>query len=481
MSSRTEIRILLVDDNPAIHEDFRKILAPADPTSASLDEIEALLFDAPTPTAAETASYELVSATQGEEALRLVEAANAVDRPFALAFVDMRMPPGWDGVETIERIWRVDPRIQIVICSAHSDCSWSEVRARVGTSDSLLILKKPFDTIEVVQCAHALATKWTLARRLRAQIDELETSVASRTHELQQANTLLAEQMQERARMEVGLRLAQKLEAVGQLAAGIAHEINTPIQYVGDNLSFLQDSVGELVAMGTAMLAAASSARTEATAPLVGQLEGLAASADLTYLATAIPESLESLTGGVARIAKIVRAMKELAHPGPREATAVDLTRALGNALEVTAGAYRMVADVVTEFAATPPVVCFGSELNQVFLNLIVNAAQAMEDRPGKRGTLRIATRVDGGDVIVEVSDTGAGIPESHRERIFDAFFTTKEVGRGTGQGLAISRSIVVDRHGGSLTFESTVGVGTTFQIRIPIAGPTRRAQAAAA
>ncbi len=479
-SAPTSIRVLIVDDNPAIHDDFRKILAASGADNESLDDLEAMLFDAPAPPTAPTAtSYDITFASQGKEALQYVTDAIAAARPFALAFVDMRMPPGWDGVETIERIWRVDPHIQIVICSAYSDTSWDDVRARVGRTESLLILKKPFDTIEAVQSAHALTTKWTMARQLRAHIGDLESSVAARTRDLQEANAQLAEQMRQRERVEMELRLAQKLEAVGQLAAGVAHEINTPIQYVGDNLSFLGESVTDLLTAAVAMRDRALASRTDATAELVDELSQIVENADLDYLSTGIPNSLESISGGVARIARIVSAMKELAHPGPREATAVDLTRALGNALEVTASTYRLVADVVTDFAPTPPIVCYGSELNQVFLNLIVNAAHAMEERPGARGTLGIRTCIEGSDVVVTISDTGSGIPESCRERIFDAFFTTKEVGRGTGQGLAISRSIVVDRHGGSLTFDSTVGVGTTFAVRLPIAGPVARYVAA--
>jgi signal transduction histidine kinase len=229
------------------------------------------------------------------------------------------------------------------------------------------------------------------------------------------------------------------------------------------------------------MLDAASSARTGATGLLVDQLEALAREAELDYLSREIPPSLDSVHDGVARIAKIVRAMKELAHPGPREATAIDLSRALQNALEVTAATYRYVADVDTEFAAMPPVVCFGSDLNQVFLNLIVNAAHAMEDKQAGRGRLGIRTSVDGDFAVIAISDTGGGIPEANRDRIFDAFFTTKEVGRGTGQGLAISRSIVVDRHGGTLTFDSRIGAGTTFYVRIPIAGPRPQTRSAAA
>jgi two-component system NtrC family sensor kinase len=479
MTSATDHRILIVDDNRAIHDDFRKIFAPPDATASALDALEAALLDRPAAAAEPIAAFELVSAFQGKQALDHVLAAIARGRPFALAFVDMRMPPGWDGLETIERLWQADRELQVVICSAYTDHSWSDLRARLGARESLLILKKPFDALEVVQCAHALTTKWTLARRVRAHVDELEAIVAQRTRELVRANAELAEHIRVRERMESELRLSQKLEAVGQLAAGVAHEINTPIQYVADNLQFLRDGMIALSAMAADMLATATAARGPATAPLVDRLAAIARDAELDYLGREIPGSLDSVRDGVTRIARIVRAMKELAHPGPRDAAAIDLTRALQNALDVTATAYRYVADVATEFADTPPVVCFGSDLNQVFLNLIVNAAHAMEDRRGGRGRLGVRTRVDGDQVEIAISDTGCGIPEANRERIFDAFFTTKEVGRGTGQGLTISRTIVVDRHGGTLTFDSEVGVGTTFYVRIPLAGPRPRPAAA--
>ncbi len=468
-------RILIVDDNQAIHSDFRKILASPAAAEVAMDELAAMLFDEGE--VATRCEFELDSAYQGREALDRVTSANAEGRPYALAFVDMRMPPGWDGLETIEHIWQADPLLQVVICSAYSDHSWQDLRDRLGERDALLFIKKPFDPIEVVQSAHALTAKWTLARRARARVEDLEEAVRARTAELEAVAQRLAEEMGRRDRMEADLRLTHRLEAVGQLAAGVAHELNTPIQYVSDSLHFVREGALDLVKMADAMRRAAAGgdgAPGASPGDLAGALDSIAEQADLAYLEAHIPEALDRIQDGVSRVATIVRAMKELAHPGEREMAPTDLNRALQNALNVTANSYRYVADVETDLGDLPPVNCLAAEMNQVFLNLIVNAAHAMDgcdrdDRP--RGRLGIATRTDGPDVVISISDSGHGIPEAIRERIFDAFFTTKEVGRGTGQGLAISRTIVVDRHGGRLTFESAPGVGTTFHIRLPIAG----------
>ena len=183
-------RILIVDDNPTIHADFRKILCPEDPGSPAVKELEAALFDE-APTAVETHSFELDSAYQGQEALEMVQAALAAQRPYALAFVDVRMPPGWDGVETIARLWEVNPELQIVICTAYADYSWAELRAKVGQADNLVILKKPFDNVEVQQFAHAMTKKWLLNLQASLKLAELEALVRQRTDALARANESL--------------------------------------------------------------------------------------------------------------------------------------------------------------------------------------------------------------------------------------------------------------------------------------------------
>jgi two-component system, NtrC family, sensor kinase len=439
-------RILVVDDNPAIHADFAKILSTEKRSADALDALESALFGGPDEQLAE---FALDFALQGEQALERVIAARAAGAPYAVAFIDMRMPPGWDGLETIERLWSVDRDLQVVICSAYSDHSWTDVNRRLGERDALLIIKKPFEIIEIVQCAHALTAKWNLARQAQQHVDGLEAAVRARTAELEATSHRLAEEIRHRDRVEAELRLSQKLESVGQLAAGIAHEINTPLQYVDDNLQFIRVGVASLV-------------------------EAIETRSEMPDIAASLPESMDAIAQGVERMATIVGAMKELAHPGRRDQRLANLNESLKNALVVAASSYRYVATLELDLAELPLVSCFVGDLNQVFLNVILNAAHAMEDRsgPGRLGRLTARTRVDGGDVVVSISDTGCGIPEPLHSRIFDAFFTTKEVGRGSGQGLAISRSIVVDRHGGSLTFESTVGEGTTFHIRVPIAGP---------
>jgi signal transduction histidine kinase len=277
----------------------------------------------------------------------------------------------------------------------------------------------------------------------------------------------------ERKWLEVQLGHARKLEAVGQLAAGVAHEINTPTQYVGDGVHFLKTAFdGYRLLTSYYRHAVEVLEKICAHEALVAEIRRVEEDVDLEYLDTNVPASIESCKDGISRISTIVRAMKEFAHPDQSEMAPADLNQALRTTLAVARNEYKYVAEVVTEFNDLPAVVCHVGDLNQVFLNLIVNAAHAIADVVGQgelKGTIRIRTLEEGDQVRIDITDTGSGIPESIRHRIFDPFFTTKEVGKGTGQGLAIARSIIVSKHHGSLTFESEVGKGTTFSIRLPM------------
>ena len=277
----------------------------------------------------------------------------------------------------------------------------------------------------------------------------------------------------ERNRMEVELRHGQKMQAVGELAAGIAHEINTPIQFVGDNVRFLHDSFADLLALLDKHEQLRETMAAQDASGLLGEIKAAADKADIHFLRKEIPVALDQTVEGAGRVAKIVQALKKFAHLDQnREMAPADLNEALESTLIVAQSEMKYVADVETAFGSLPQVACYLGDLNQVFLNLLINAAHAIGDvvkQTGKKGKIRIVTGIVDDYVQVSVGDTGKGIPPEIRGRIFEPFFTTKGVGKGTGQGLALAHAIVVERHGGTITFESEVGKGTVFYIRIPL------------
>ncbi|GAB6164505.1 hypothetical protein JCM19992_05050 [Thermostilla marina] len=278
----------------------------------------------------------------------------------------------------------------------------------------------------------------------------------------------------ERRQLEAQLRQAQKLESIGQLAAGIAHEINTPTQYIGDNIRFIQDSFHDLESLLQLCRGLAESDSETPSPDVLDAIRRAAEEADLDYLLEEIPSAISQSLEGVARVGKIVRSMKEFSHPGGDEKQAVDLNRALENTITVSRNEWKYVAELKTDLAEDlPPVQCLAGEINQVFLNLIVNAAHAIGDKlgesPKEKGTITVTSRRVEGAVEIRIADTGTGIPPENLEKIFDPFFTTKPVGKGTGQGLAIARNIIVNKHGGSIDVESTPGEGTTFIVRLPL------------
>lgn len=282
---------------------------------------------------------------------------------------------------------------------------------------------------------------------------------------------------QERAALQLQLQQAQKLESIGRLAAGIAHEINTPTQYVGDNVHFLQKAFSDLdkVLQSHAQLVAwlkAHGGLTEEVAAILRPSEKVR----VDFLRREAPKAISDAIEGLTRVTKIVRAMKEFSHPGTEEKRPVDLNHAIESTLTVSRNEWKYVAEMVTDFDPNlPPVPCLPGEFNQVILNLVVNAAHAIADVVGNsqnKGAITVSTKTVDRWAEIRIQDTGTGIPEAVRPRIFEPFFTTKEVGKGTGQGLALAYSVIVERHGGKIWFETEVGRGTTFVIRLPLDAP---------
>lgn len=287
--------------------------------------------------------------------------------------------------------------------------------------------------------------------------------------------TIMGADITERKMLEKQLAQAQKLRSIGQLASGIAHEINTPTQYVGDNIRFLKDAFEDLIGVlrgDEELLAAARGGGV--SAELIRRLQDGRERADLEYLVSEVPVAVQHTLEGVERISKIVRAMKDFAHPGREEKASADLNRIIDTTVTVARNEWKYVADMQTDFdRRLPPVLCHPAEIGQVILNLVINAAHAIEDvvKQGRaaKGVITIATRRRDGWAEIDIRDTGSGIPENIRHRIFDPFFTTKEIGRGTGQGLAICYPVIVEKHGGRISFDSEVGRGTTFTIGLPL------------
>ncbi|HEX8591081.1 ATP-binding protein [Pseudomonas sp.] len=457
-------RILLVDDTPSIHDDFRKILAPAADLTPALDDLEAALFG--TEAAPEVVPFELCSAYGGQQGLQHIQQGMADAQPFAMAFVDMRMPQGWDGVETIEHLWHADPRLQVVICTAFTDHSWGELLARLDGRDRLLILKKPFDNIEVMQLANALTSKWEMTERAQLKMHDLELRVERRTQEFKQASHALQAEIDERKALEGQLVQSEKLASLGQLAAGIAHEINNPIGFISSNLGTL----AQYFCKFQEVLEAYKAAESQIVSPqIIEELRALKEHLDLPFIEEEIPLMIQESRDGVGRAAQIVKDLKEFSRvdTSPQWQWA-NLQRGIDSTLNIVANEVKYKADVIKQFQPLPDIECLPAQLNQVVMNLVVNAAQAIGP---ERGTITLRNGVEGQSVWLEVSDTGAGIPEHILQKIFDPFFTTKPVGKGTGLGLSLSYGII-QKHRGTISVQSSVGVGTTFRVELPIRQP---------
>jgi signal transduction histidine kinase len=370
---------------------------------------------------------------------------------------DLNMP-GMDGLEVLSKIAAIDGELPVIIHSDESAIGRILTTVHQGAFDFIPKTGDPGMLLSSVE--QAARHRWLieehrrLSQELRTLNQDLERRVAERTASLAAAQGQLVQ--------------AEKLAAVGQLAAGVAHEINTPIQYVGDSLHFLREVVVGLTDVVHAYQAESASLPPAAVSAIASAEER----ADLGYLLAHAPAALERCVDGVERVAGIVRAMKEFAHPGDKGRSPVNLNDAARRTLTMIANETKYVADVEVMFAADLPLVlCNQGEIDQVLLNLLVNAAHAVGDqvnRGAPRGRITVRTRCDPAMVTIEIADTGGGIPAAIRERIYEPFFTTKEVGRGSGIGLAIARTIVVEQHGGVLRCDTVEGAGTTFYVELP-------------
>ncbi len=442
-----------------------------------------------------TSNYKVHVACSAAEGIKLLE-KNEID----LVVTDMRMPE-MDGAALLSTVAERWPCTERMLLTGYSEMS-SAIEA-INQGKISRYLTKPWDDSEIVICVEqALQNKrlveekerleqltikqneellelnGSLEEKVELRTREIETAqseIKQQAEKLLESNSSLEHEMAERQRVEVELRHAQKLEAVGQMAAGIAHEINTPIQFVGDSLKFLDDAFSDLntVASVSQSCLEALQGDQETYDSLQEALE----EADIEYLVERVPKALDRAKNGVERVSNIVKAMREFSHPDQREMSIADLNSAVESTLVVAANEYKYSATLNTELQELPPVHCHIGDINQVVLNLVINAAHAIIDQHGSSvsdGLITVKSWEEGENVVVSVSDNGSGIPEPVQNRIFDPFFTTKEVGKGTGQGLSICHKIVVENHGGQLYFETEQGIGTTFYLTLPIESTTR-------
>ncbi|HEX4119130.1 MAG TPA: response regulator [Verrucomicrobiae bacterium] len=447
MDETAKHRILIIDDNRSIHEDFRKILSEKTGGAGAYGDLRADLFGESEENN-DFNAFEIDSAFQGRDGVEMAKQALDSGRPYCVAFIDVRMPPGWDGVETTARLWDICPDLQVVICTAYSDYSWDEVAAKFGQNDGLLILKKPFDTIEVLQLAQTLSRKWALTRQARLRVADLDAMVNERTEELRASNEKLTLEIAERSKTEKALRTAQeelrqsqKLEAIGQLAGGVAHDFNNLLAVIRGN---------------------ADLARMQ-----------------IQVLPRELNECLNEIGAASDRAANLTRQLLAFSRKQMMQPQPVDLDKVIMNLSKMLKRIIGEHIDLRCIYApALPRVQADVGMIEQVLINLVVNARDAMQNG-GKllitteqlsfhEGTDALHPEARPGDfVCVTVKDTGTGICEEDLPRIFNPFFTTKEIGKGTGLGLSTVYGIV-KQHQGWVEVSSQVGAGSSFRIYFP-------------
>ena len=538
-------RILVIDDNRSIHDDFRKILAPAKAADDALKAAEAALFGAPAQTQTTTQTFTIDAASQGEEGLQMVKRAQAEGQPYAMAFVDVRMPPGWDGIETTRQIWQVCPDMQIVICTAYADCCWSDVQEQIKPRDRMLILKKPFDIIEVLQLAISLTEKSRLLLESKSHLQDLEQRVKLRTQELEASQLAAHEkasllELSRDAILVCGLdqrvtywnKSAERLygwsaaEAVGRLVTELKDQNAELFHLACDKVIQTGEWDGELHQVGKDGRKLIVEGRWTLLRDAAGQPRSiLSVNTDITerkkveeqLLRAQRMESLGTLAGGIAHdlnnaltpimmsieLLKIQEQdplrMGVLATIENSARRGADMVRQVlsfsrgveGQRVEVQAGhLLKGIEKIANETFLKNIWVCSDipsdlwvvrgdpTQIHQMLLNLCVNARDAMPN--GGTINLRAANHLldeqcasmmagakPGPYLRIELEDTGAGMPPEVIDRIFEPFFTTKELGKGTGLGLS-SALAIIKSHQGFIHVSSEPDKGSLFQVYLP-------------
>ncbi len=429
-------RVLLVDDQEQIHGDYRKILAGEGGLTNEYEDAAAAFFgddasSTPTPVT-HAPAFQLESAYQGHEALERIKQANREGARYAMTFMDVRMPPGWDGIETIERIREVDREIQVVIATAYADYVWEDIYEKFGATDSIVFMRKPFDATEVQQLATTMTEKWNLARAARMRMDQLEQEVQRRTHDLQQA-------LEDLKKTQVQLIQSEKMATLGSLVAGLVHELNSPLGTVLSSIDVMERALGQIRSQRSAE-------------PLNRPLNALTESIGYTREAS---DRIATMLHSLKLFSRLDRAETELADLHENlESTLVVLKHELGDRVSV-----------IRDYGELPRLRCRPAELNQVFLNLLSNAIRSIEGP----GSIRITTGVEGQELFIRIADTGAGIEQQRLDRLFDVGFTSDKRVR-MKVGLAANYQ-VVQQHGGRIDVQSSPGEGSVFTIYLPLDG----------
>ncbi|MGK0288790.1 MAG: signal transduction histidine kinase [bacterium] len=445
-------RILVVDDTESIHEAFTKILSSVEHKYAEdLDQLASELWDEPRPNHQNklNLNFQLDHASQGKDALEMVRVAHEAGQPYSVIFMDIRMPPGWDGIKTIAKIWEEFSDVEVVICTAYSDFSLEEVIERLGRSDQLMFMKKPFDHTAVIQMALSLSQKWDLARKNRKHVEELEAAVTERTEALEYKNQELEQTLKNLQNAQTQLVESEKMAALGNLVAGIAHEVNTPI------------GIGVTAVTNLKKQSAQISDKYKSQKMKRSDLE--------TFLDVCV-DHCDSIYTNLYRASGLIASFKQVAvDQTSEERRSFNLKEYLHEIILSLQPQIRKTNHILDVEGGNQIVIdSYPGSFSQIVTNFVVNSlTHGFEN--GASGRMLLKFEVEEQYLFLTYSDNGVGIGEGNLKKIFDPFFTTKRGAGGTGLGMHIVYNIVTQKLNGSVSCESEINNGTKFHVKIPV------------